>query len=70
MYQVIGLCKTGNTEPEQEYELRLRDKENTKPGYLLTSEYGTEAEVRAMLKNGGMADAQIDVYFGHAKLDA
>ena len=54
MYQVLGLRKTDRAEPEQEYELRLRDKENTKPGYVQETEYGTEGQVRAMLRNGGM----------------
>jgi hypothetical protein len=67
MYQVLGLRKTDRTEPEQEYELRLRDKENTKPGYTFETEYGTEAQVRAMLKNGGRTAAEIDVYFEQAE---
>ena len=66
MYQVLGIRKTAKTKPEQEFELRLRDKENTKPGYLHTTEYGTEAEVRTMLKDGGMPDAQIDILFAQA----
>jgi len=67
MYQVLGIRKTPRTEPEQEYELRLRDKENNRPGYIQTTEYGTEVEVRTMLKDGGMTDAQIDVLFATAK---
>jgi hypothetical protein len=66
MYQVLGLCKTNRTAPEQEYELRLRDKENIKPGYTQSTEYGAEAQVRAMLRNGGMTEAQIDVLFAQA----
>ena len=62
MYQVLGLCKIANTEPEQQYELILKDLENKSPGYVQTTEYGTEAQVRAMLKNGGMTETRINIY--------
>ena len=66
MYRVLGLRKTDSTEPEQEYELILKDLENQKSGYIMETEYGTEAGVRAMLKKGGLTDAQIDIYFMQA----
>ncbi|MGA3135291.1 MAG: hypothetical protein ABSC88_04770 [Terracidiphilus sp.] len=62
MYKVLGIQKIPNTNPQQ-YELRLHDSENKKSGYVMTTEYGTEEQVRAMLKNGGLSNAQIDVYF-------
>jgi hypothetical protein len=63
--RVLGLIKVSNTDPQQ-YELRLHDSENKKPGYVWTTEYGTEDEIRAMLKNGGMTPGQIDLYLSRA----
>jgi len=65
MYKVLSLTKRTNSDP-QEYELRLHDSENKKPGYVMSTENGTEEQVRAMLKNGGLGDAQIDLYFARA----
>jgi hypothetical protein len=62
MYKVVGLQKIPNTDPQQ-YDLWLNDSENKKPGYVMETVYGTEEQVRAMLKNGGLGDAQIDLYF-------
>jgi hypothetical protein len=62
MYKILDLRKIPNTDPQQ-YELRLNDSENKKPGYVMDTEYGTEEQVRAMLKNGGLNDARIDLYF-------
>jgi hypothetical protein len=66
MYKVLGVQKTPDTDP-QEYGLHLHDSENKKPGYLTTTEYGTEEQIRAMLKSGGLSDAQIDLYFAGAR---
>jgi hypothetical protein len=65
MFQVLGLRKVPDTDP-QEYELRLKDKENTKPGYIGRMEYGTEAEVRVMLRDGGMSESDIERLFKQA----
>jgi hypothetical protein len=65
MFQVFGLRKVPDTDP-QEYELRLKDKENMKPGYIGRMEYGTEAEVRVMLKDGGMSESDVDRLFKQA----
>ncbi len=62
MYQVLGLRQLENTEP-QEFEIRLRDKENTKEGYVMTTDYGTEPELRARLKDAGMQDGDIERLF-------
>jgi hypothetical protein len=67
MFKVLGLRKTGVAGPGQKYELILKDLENQKPGYVQSTEYGTEGEIRAMLKGGGLTDAQIDVYFVQGK---
>ena len=62
MLQVLGLRKIADTHP-QEYELRLKDLENTKLGYVQTTEIGTESDLRAMLKNGGITEPNIDLIF-------
>jgi hypothetical protein len=54
MYQVMGVRKIENTDP-QEFEIRLKDKENIKPGYMMTTDNGTEPELRARLQ--GSRDA-------------
>ncbi|MGP8251305.1 MAG: hypothetical protein ACLQHF_04675 [Terracidiphilus sp.] len=66
MYKVLGLQKIPGSDP-QEYELRLHDSENKKPGYVMDTEYGTEEQMRAMLKNGGLSDAQTDLFFAGAR---
>jgi hypothetical protein len=65
MLQVLGLRRVPDTDP-QEYELRLKDKENLKPGYIGRMEYGTEAEMRIMLTDGGMSESDIDRLFKQA----
>jgi hypothetical protein len=62
MYQVLGLRKVQNTEP-QTFELVLRDKENTDKGYFMTTKYGTEPEMRARLRDAGMSDGEIELLF-------
>jgi hypothetical protein len=65
MYKVLGIRRISDTDP-QKYELRLHDSENKKPGYVMDTEYGTEEQVRAMLQNGGLNDATMDLYFANA----
>ena len=65
MYQVLGLRKIENTEP-QKFEIRMKDKENTKPGYMMTTDYGTESELRARLKEAGMKEPDITRLFTQA----
>jgi hypothetical protein len=65
MYQVMGLRKIEGTEP-QEFEIRLKDKKNTKPGYLMTTDSGTEPELRARLKESGMHEPDIGRLFKQA----
>ena len=65
MYQVLGLRKIENTDP-QEFEIRLKDKENTKPGYVMTTDHGTEPVLRASQKEGGMPEPDIDRLFKQA----
>jgi hypothetical protein len=65
MYQVVGVRKIENTDP-QEFEIRLKDKENMKPGYVMTTEYGTEPELRAELKEAGMQQPDIERLFSAA----
>jgi hypothetical protein len=65
MYQVLGLRKVANTDP-QEFEIRLKDNENTKPGYTMTTDYGTEPDLRIRLKDAGMQEADIERLFAQA----
>ena len=65
MYQVLGLRKIANTDP-QEFEIRLKDKENTKPGYMMTTDSGTETELRTRLKDSGMREPDIERLFKQA----
>jgi len=66
MFNVLGLRKVGNADP-QEFELSLKDLENKKPGYLGRTEYGTEAEVRARLKDSGISEFEIEKLFKNAQ---
>lgn len=63
--KVMGLRKLANTQP-QRYELFLYDTAEKTRGYVMTTKYGTEEEIRAMLKNGGMIEGQIEFYFAQA----
>ncbi|MGA2855229.1 MAG: hypothetical protein ABSE40_00080 [Candidatus Sulfotelmatobacter sp.] len=63
--KVLGLRKVRNTEP-QKYELRLFDTAEETRGYFQTTRYGTEEEIRAMMKDGGLPEGQIDFYLGQA----
>lgn len=62
MYEVRRLTKISGTAP-QKYELHLRDLENKTRGYFLTTKYGTEDELRAVLKDGGITEPDIDRLF-------
>lgn len=66
MYKVLGIQKLPDTDP-QEYELSLHDSENAKAGYMQTTKYGTEEQIRAILKDGGLTDPVIDLYFANAR---
>jgi hypothetical protein len=66
MYKILGIQQIPNTDPQQ-YELRLHNSANKKTGYLMDTKYGTEEEVRDILKNGGLNDATIDLYFADAR---
>jgi SOS response regulatory protein OraA/RecX len=65
MYQVMGLRKIEDTDP-QEFEIRLKDKENTKPGYMMTTDIRTESELRSRLKEAGMQEPDIERIFKQA----
>jgi hypothetical protein len=69
MYPVRGLGKVNNSNP-QKFELWLTDPKNEKDGYLFTTKYGTEPEVRAILKEAGLPEAAIDKLFGQAVVAA
>ena len=62
MYQVLGIRKIEDTDP-LEFEIRLKDKETTKPGYMMTTDSGTELELRARLKEAGMQEPDIEELF-------
>ena len=60
--KVLDLRKLANTEP-QRYELCFYDTAEQTRGYVQTTRYGTEAEIREMLKRGGMPEGRIDFHF-------
>ena len=66
MIQVLGLCKTANTDP-QEFTVVLKDLENTQKGYIQRTEHGAEPAVRTLLKNVGMSEPEVDSLFNHAQ---
>lgn len=57
------MCGRLKTPTPQEFEIRLKDKENTKEGYVMTTDYGTESEFGARLKGAGMKEPDIDRLF-------
>jgi hypothetical protein len=65
-YQIVGLNKVPDTDP-QEFMLFYKDLENQKSGYTFSTEHGTQPELHALLKTGGMNDVQISVLFARAK---
>lgn len=64
-FRVLGLWKVPDTDPP-EYELRWIDLASTKPSYSHSTENGTEPELRAMLKDGGMPEPDIIRLFKQA----
>jgi hypothetical protein len=64
--QATDLIKTSKRHPEQEYELRLFDMAIAQPGHNGYLFYGTEAEVRAKLKEIGESDTRIIQLFAMA----
>jgi hypothetical protein len=69
MYPVRGLRKANNSIP-QNFELWLTDPKNKKDGYMFTTKYGTEPEVREMLEEAGVPEADIDKLFRQALVAA
>ena len=67
MIQVIGLQKADKDEPPH-FELAYVDLEKKKneEGYFQTTKFGTEAEVRKLLRSGEVPDAEIDTHFENA----
>jgi hypothetical protein len=63
--RVLGLRRLVGTNP-QAYELRLYDMTEETRGYFQTTRYGTEEEVRAILKVGKLSEGQIEFYFARA----
>jgi len=66
MLRVLGLRKLPKNLMGYEYELQLHDEEERTPGYTFETKSGTKAQVRAILENGGMTEAQIEVCFAQA----
>jgi hypothetical protein len=64
MFQLIGLTKVANTDP-QKYTLAYRDLEDRTKGYTFSTKHGTEEQLRAALKES-MTPLEIDVLFGRA----
>ena len=67
MFKITNLVKTPNTDP-QEFTLVLKDLDNTKKGYLHSTEHGTESEMRKLLKSSGVSDTDIDAAFNRAQV--
>ncbi len=62
MYQALGMRKVKETEPP-EFEIQVKDTENTTRGYFMTTKYGTESELRMRLKEAGMPEGDINRLF-------
>ena len=69
MFQIIGLQKADKDEPPH-FELAYVDLEKKKNNkeYFQTTKFGTEAELRKLLRSGEVADAEIDKHFENANL--
>ncbi len=67
MIQIVSIQKADNEEPPH-YELAYVDLEKKKneKGYFQTTKYGTEAELRKLLKSSEVPDIEIDRYFEEA----
>jgi len=65
MFNVLRLAKIAKTDP-QEYELRLYDSRKEQLGYVGTTHYGTENELRVILEVIGMSKMTIGLLFTRA----
>ena len=65
-FQVAYLRKTSNVYPEQEYELGVIETAIVEPESEVTSIHGTEAELRATLRENGVSETQIEWRFADA----
>ncbi len=64
MIEVLGLQRDGIEQP-QFFALTFRYP-NMGEGYVQTTVFGTEANVRDVLRNGGIVQADIDILFANA----
>jgi hypothetical protein len=62
MFKVTELKKIADSGPQQ-YKLTVRDTEDTNPNHEGIIHFGTGSQIRSMLKDGGLNDAEIDVMF-------
>jgi hypothetical protein len=67
MLEIVNLRKADKDEPGH-FELVYRDleKKDEEKGYFMTTKYGPEDKLRALLKSGGVPDATIDKHFKDA----
>ena len=67
MIENVTIRKTSGDDPPL-YEVAYFDTEKkNEKGNLRTTKYGTEPQMRELLKSCGIADAEIDEYFETAK---
>ncbi|HWH56812.1 MAG TPA: hypothetical protein VN682_04220 [Terriglobales bacterium] len=68
MIEIGHLTKADNDEPPH-FELQYVDieKRQREKGYFQTTKYGSEAELREVLKSQGMQEHQIDEWFAKAR---
>ncbi|HVM75802.1 MAG TPA: hypothetical protein VMT75_09180 [Candidatus Saccharimonadales bacterium] len=67
MIQIIGVRKADQEEmPHFELIYVDLDKKEKEKGYFQTTKYGTETELRRLLKDSGVPDADIDKFFRNA----
>ena len=66
-FHVINLTKVQGTDP-QEFQLLVKDTENTKSGYMGTLDYSTEEVVREALTLRGINAPEIDRLILSAKV--
>jgi hypothetical protein len=64
-FQIIGLRKTGKTD-EWEFELVMKDLENTTRGYTFTTKYGSEAAIREALLDAEVSQIEVQRLFASA----
>lgn len=63
--KVLGMRKLLSTDPQQ-YALCLYDTAEQTRAYFLTTQFGTEEELRTLLTSGGLTEGQIELYFARA----